>query len=60
MKIPLLSACVALFATAITWRGIWVLADAYLYPNNPALSALWSFVLGLFSFLVLKLVIKHR
>jgi hypothetical protein len=60
MKIPLLSASIALFATAITWRGIWMLADVYLYPSDSTISALLSLVLGLISFLILKIAINYR
>jgi hypothetical protein len=28
------------------WRGIWGLADLYLFPNSPTLSYLLSIVIG--------------
>ena len=31
----------------IFWRGIWGLADLYLYPNQPALSYIISLVAGM-------------
>ncbi|HEY9847516.1 MAG TPA: hypothetical protein V6D03_15140 [Candidatus Caenarcaniphilales bacterium] len=46
---PLL-AFLALFSTAICWRGIWGLFDVYLFPENPSLSYLLSLGLGLCGF----------
>ncbi|MFA6549804.1 MAG: hypothetical protein WCT36_00400 [Candidatus Gracilibacteria bacterium] len=30
------------------WRGIWVLADAYLFPGNPFVSSIICIVIGIF------------
>jgi len=31
----------------MTWRGIWHLADLYLFPNNEVLSSIISMVIGI-------------
>lgn len=40
----LLSAGIAL---VVLWRGVWGLLDLYLFPDDPLLSYLTSFVVGL-------------
>ncbi len=32
----------------LVWRGIWGLADTYLFPNNPILSFIISVLIGIF------------
>jgi hypothetical protein len=31
----------------LVWRGIWVLTDRYLFPDNPDVSAIISIILGI-------------
>ena len=35
------------FALIIFWRGVWMLSDLYLFPDNPTLSAVISIVTGI-------------
>lgn len=46
-KHPLTTAIMVGFALIIFWRGVWMLADIYLFPNNPILSALLSIAMGI-------------
>ncbi len=34
-------------AIILFWRGIWNLADSYLFPDSPNLSALASLIIGM-------------
>ncbi|OGJ47328.1 hypothetical protein A2344_05325 [Candidatus Peregrinibacteria bacterium RIFOXYB12_FULL_41_12] len=38
---------VILAGVVMTWRGIWHLADLYLFPNNEVLSSIISMVIGI-------------
>jgi len=31
----------------LVWRGVWHMADMYLFPNNPLLSNIVSLVIGI-------------
>jgi hypothetical protein len=46
-KHQLLFAIIIAFAVVAFWRGIWGLMDAYIFPNNYALSSWISVFIGL-------------
>jgi len=39
----------------LVWRGIWELAEIFLFPNDPILSSLISIVIGLFILFVINI-----
>ncbi|MEY4768770.1 MAG: hypothetical protein RL637_1409 [Pseudomonadota bacterium] len=43
---PIINAVIVMCAIIMLWRGIWGLADLYLFPNSPTLSYLLSIVIG--------------
>jgi hypothetical protein len=43
----IITAIICGFALIIFWRGVWGLADIYLFPENPALSASISIIIGI-------------
>ena len=46
-KHPVLAAFMIGLALIMVWRGIWLLADEYLFPGNTIVSALVSIAIGL-------------
>jgi len=47
-KHPDLHSLITGIALIIFWRGIWMLMDIYIFPNNETLSAITSIAIGLF------------
>jgi hypothetical protein len=45
-----------IIATAVVlfWRGVWLLADIVLFPNNMQISAIISFTVGLAILLIMR------
>ena len=44
---PNLRILVEVTGVILVWRGVWSLADRYLFPSNPDLSAIVSIVFGI-------------
>ena len=47
------------FALIFFWRGVWMLADFYLFPDNPNISAIASIIIGMFILYIRDLDLKE-
>ena len=47
------------FALILFWRGVWMLADLYLLPDNPTISAIASIIIGILILYIRDLDLKE-